>query len=236
MSFSDHSNSNSKDQAPGLDPSGEPADQLVRVRKFHQSFIQRLLRRTAYAIFGFHNRLRFGSIGSNSRIKFPNWIKGKRAVHIGRNVQIWRFARITAINPESGCARITIGDDCVIHPSIHISAVSSVVIGRGALIAANCYITDHDHNWKDIDVPAVTNEHVIARDTTIGDFVWLGEKVMILKGVTIGSNSIIGSGSVVTRSIPSHSVAVGNPARVIKTFDHDVGEWIRVSDHGSHEA
>jgi acetyltransferase-like isoleucine patch superfamily enzyme len=50
------------------------------------------------------------------------------------------------------------------------------------------------------------------------DDVWLGARVIVLKGVTIGQGAVIGAGSVVTRDIPPHSVAVGQPARVVKTF------------------
>jgi lipopolysaccharide O-acetyltransferase len=59
----------------------------------------------------------------------------------------------------------------------------------------------------------------------IGDNVWIGESVMILPGVKIGRGSVIGAGSVVTKSIPEFSIAVGNPAKVVKTFSADTNTW-----------
>ena len=90
-------------------------------------------------------------------------------------------------------ARVTIGDDCFIGPNVGIYTA--------------CHSTD----------PKERNARLEwARAVTIGDNVWIGGSVTILAGVTIGNNVTIGAGSVVTRDIPSNSVAVGNPCRVIK--------------------
>ena len=236
MSPSGHTSINSDDNVPDETVSkAEAVDsnrpgEMIAVRKFHSSLISRSLKRIFNLFLAMYYRSRFGSFGSSTRVSLPNWIKGKRSIHIGDNVHIWRFARITAINPERGRRVVSIGDGSVIHPSVHISGVSSIRIGKRVLIAANCYITDHDHKWQDVETTAIDNKFLIARETTVGDDVWLGEKVIVLKGVSVGSNSIIGSGSVVTKDVPPFSVAVGNPARVIKRFDHEERSWIRVSD------
>ena len=90
-------------------------------------------------------------------------------------------------------ARVTIGDDCFIGPNVSIYTA--------------CHSTD----------PIVRNtRQEWARPVTIGNNVWIGGSVTILPGVTIGDNVTIGAGSVVTHDIPSGTVAVGNPCRVIR--------------------
>lgn len=65
------------------------------------------------------------------------------------------------------------------------------------------------------------------KPVTIGRNCWIGARVIILPGVTIGNFSIIGAGSVVTKDIPEYSIAVGNPAHVIKKWDPDSKAWVR---------
>ena len=69
------------------------------------------------------------------------------------------------------------------------------------------------------------DQPLISKPVTIGDGCWIGEKVCILPGVTIGKKCIVGAGSVVTKSIPNFSMAVGNPAKIIKHYDFDKHKW-----------
>ena len=92
-------------------------------------------------------------------------------------------------------APVTIGDDCFIGPNVSIYTA--------------CHSTD----------PVERNtRQEWAEPVTIGNNVWIGGSVTILPGVTIGDNVTIGAGSVVTKDIPSGTVAVGNPCRVIKVL------------------
>ena len=95
-------------------------------------------------------------------------------------------------------ARVTIGDDCFIGPNVSIYTA--------------CHSTD----------PVERNSRrEWAEPVTIGDNVWIGGSVTILPGVTIGDNVTIGAGSVVVGDIPSSSIAVGNPCKVIKKIKND---------------
>src|SRR3989338_1806940 len=96
-----------------------------------------------------------------------------------------------------------------------IDAHRKIEIGENTLIAPFCCLTDYDHLVTAKDESPIVQGYKSA-PISIGRNVWLGTKVIILKGGTIGDNTVIGAGSVVTRDIPSNSVAVGNPARVIK--------------------
>jgi acetyltransferase-like isoleucine patch superfamily enzyme len=110
--------------------------------------------------------------------------------------------------------KISIGSGTYVNRNSFIDASLSVKIGRQCAIGPDCYITDHDHSHEPGLAPLA--QPLISKPTCIGDQVWLGAKVVVLKGVTIGDEVVVGAGSVVTKDIPAGAVAVGNPARVIK--------------------
>lgn len=113
-------------------------------------------------------------------------------------------------------AEIKIGENVGISGST-INATKCITIGNNVLIGSGCIITDtdsHPINWQD----RVNNENNNTKSLpiVIEDNVFIGARSIILKGVTIGKNSVIGAGSVVTKSIPANCIAGGNPAKVIK--------------------
>ena len=120
-------------------------------------------------------------------------------------------------NPHPG-PMIIFGDGTNIGRRSTISAANMIVFGKWVLVGMNVYISDTGHEYHDINKPIIfqgittTNGRV-----EIGDGTWIGTNAVIL-GVKIGEQCVIGASSVVTRDIPDYSVAVGNPARVIKTL------------------
>jgi maltose O-acetyltransferase len=108
---------------------------------------------------------------------------------------------------------LEVGDRTFINYGVDIAATKLVHIGSDCLIGTHVIILDNDfHGITDRErVPE-------ARPVIIANNVWIGNRATILPGVTIGEGSVVGAGSVVTGDIPARSVAVGNPARVIKTF------------------
>lgn len=90
-------------------------------------------------------------------------------------------------------------------------------IGNDVAIAPNCTIIGANHNFQRTDV-AIKQQGVSNRGgIVIEDDVWIGANCVVLDGVTIGTGCVIGAGSVVTKSIPPYSIAVGNPCKVIKS-------------------
>ena len=87
------------------------------------------------------------------------------------------------------------------------------------LIAPGVFITDSDHVVEPNGVPVTQNQLLKTRPVHIQDNCWLGVNAVVLKGVTVGHDSIVGANAVVTRNVPPYSIAAGNPARVIKTLD-----------------
>jgi acetyltransferase-like isoleucine patch superfamily enzyme len=171
---------------------------------------------------------RFAEFGEGSDVGPRCEIANPRSIAIGNRVQIQRNARIEAHDLRDGKVRIRIGDGSIIAPYVHIGAVESVTIGRNCGIAPFTWITDHDHDTSDPMQPVVTQRRVIAAPTVIEDGVYIGERVAILRGVRIGTGSIIGTNSVVTKDVPPFAVVVGIPARVIKLWDPVARAWDRV--------
>lgn len=110
--------------------------------------------------------------------------------------------------------KIYIGSQTYINRNTFLDASLSIIIGQESAIGPNCYITDHDHSCE-ANLPPL-EQPLVSNPTYIGDRVWIGANVTVLKGVTIGNDAIIGAGSVVTKNIPERAIAVGVPAKVIR--------------------
>lgn len=106
--------------------------------------------------------------------------------------------------------RVIFGHHCT------LAAIESLEIGDDALIAEMVSIRDHDHAFSRLDVP-IRTQGAVSSPTRIGKNVWLGAKVTVLRGVTIGDNTIVGANAVVTKDLPADVIAVGIPARVIRS-------------------
>lgn len=112
---------------------------------------------------------------------------------------------------------IKIGSNTKISPYTIIHGPGKgVTIGKHGLIAGHCLFISANHNFDRTDVP-ITEQKENSKGIVLEDDVWIGSGCRILDGVTIGEGSIIGAGSVVNKSIPPYSIAVGVPARVIKS-------------------
>ena len=110
---------------------------------------------------------------------------------------------------------LTIGESSFINYGVSITAMERVTIGRNCNIGT--YVMLIDNNFHRLE-PERRNETPPSQPITLEDNVWLGGRVMVMPGVTIGAGSVVGAGSIVTKDIPARSLAVGVPARVVKTL------------------
>ena len=111
---------------------------------------------------------------------------------------------------------IKIGSECVINQNCILYGHGGLEIGNNVIIAAHTIIIPANHNYGNIEKP-IMYQGESRKGIKIESNVWIGANCVILDGVTIGSGSVIGAGSVVAKSIAKNSIAVGNPANVIKS-------------------
>lgn len=119
---------------------------------------------------------------------------------------------------------IKIGENCNIYSNICTPEPYLISIGNNVTIAPGCRFITHDNSVSKV-IPNVTD---VFGKIIIEDNVFIGANSILLPGITIGTNSIIAAGSVVTKSVPSKSVVAGNPARIICTIEQYVA---KVSDY-----
>lgn len=208
-------------------PTAPPGLEVVEMKLPPMSLSARLIAKVRRVIGNWHWSRTLRQFGSDSLIDFPARVLGGQSIVIGQRVKIWRDARIEAFTRADGQPTLHIGDNTIIQPGIHIGAALQVKIGTGVLMASGVYITDHDHDNFDPFEENRTHHRLLAAPVEIGDDVWLGERVIVLKGVTIGAKSVIGAGSVVSRSIPPLCVAAGVPAKVIRRYDVNLKQWVK---------
>jgi len=146
-------------------------------------------------------------------------------------------------------AHITIGRNVLLSPGTRITAAQSIVIEDNVMFAQQSYLTDADwHFLYHRELPLGETGPIRIKQNA-----WIGDCATVLKGVTVGENSVVGAGAVVTKDVPDNVVVAGNPARIVKELDPnremttranlfdrpdlDFGQWVkdldRLSLHGN---
>lgn len=165
-------------------------------------------------------RPQFARIGRGTSIRKPLLIGNPRGITVGSDTMIRDRSRLEVVDrPGEKPGRLIIGDNVSMEQNAHIAACGIISIGDDVCLAANVSILDTSHP---AGLPGEGNRVRTIESgpaqVTLGRRVFIGTGATVLRNVTIGDNAIIGAGSVVTHDIPANSVAVGSPARVIKTL------------------
>ncbi len=160
------------------------------------------------------------ALGPHCKVMRPWYLKiHGRNIGFGRCVHVIaaadRRVTLTTWEHEGGGGRIRIGDYALICPGVRLDSACEIEVGSNSMIAAGAYLTDAD--WHDV----YDRTRIIGSSAKImlEDNVWIGDGAIVCKGVTIGANSVVGAGSVVTRDIPANVIAAGNPAMVVRPLD-----------------
>lgn len=181
-----------------------------------------------------HGRKRkFRKFGENSIIARPFLqLSGCQNIEIGNDTTILSNSRLSVYGSDSAKANITIGNNCYIGFgfSALASSEATITIGDNVLVASNVIVTNENHGMDPENAVPYMDQKLTAKDVFIGAGCWIGEKVCILSGVSVGEKCIIGAGSVVTKSIPRYSIAAGNPAKVLKVYNFESKRWEKYNE------
>lgn len=143
-------------------------------------------------------RRTLASFGEGSEIRPYVFVTGGRNIYIGRNVVVRPFTNLRA-SGRDGEGRIIIEDEVLLGP--------------------NLFITANRHLYDDVLCPVQCQGYEAPRDVCIRYGAWIGAGATLLAGVTVGRNSVVGAGSVVTKDVEDHTVVAGCPARIIRRLD-----------------
>lgn len=137
-------------------------------------------------------------------------------VKMGRNFQFRKG--FTLLIDKNGHVRI--GDDVFFNNYCTVCAMKEITIGNGTIFGENVKLYDHNHIYLNPDTP-IKQQGYTSAPIHIGKHCWIGSNVTILKGVTIGDNSVIGAGCVIHRDVPSNSVVVNKQELIVKAIKQE---------------
>ena len=155
-------------------------------------------------------------------VTYPFFVNDIGGLKIGKRCTIKGYSRIECFcrHNEVLEKKIVIGDNVEINWFVHIGAFNKIIIEDGVLIGSHVLIIDHNHGDAK-DITNAPNERTLVSKGVVHicKNVWIGENCCILPNVTIGCNSIVGAGTIVTHDIPANSLVVGNPAKIVKNLN-----------------
>lgn len=174
---------------------------------------------------------KYGHKGKFVTIRNPIQVIGKKNMYIGDSVRFLDNARIETVSfwrNQTFVPKLSIGENTTFEQNAHIIACGDLSIGSNCVFSAFVYVSDCNHvldvsNW-------VMDNPLEYKNTKIGDYCFVGIGARIMPGVHLGNHCVVGANSVVTKSFPDYSMVAGNPARLIKKFDPQTKQWIKVEE------
>jgi acetyltransferase-like isoleucine patch superfamily enzyme len=148
----------------------------------------------------------FGSIGEGTVIVRPHKLQGVERIYLGAGCSIFEGAWLAS---EPGGGELRMGDHTYLGHDVHLHALDPVTIGSGCVLADGVFVGSSDHDRTDRHRVHGTGPIVI------GDRVFLGQRAVVLGGVTIGDGATVGAHAVVTRDVAPGQTVVGIPARPV---------------------
>lgn len=161
-------------------------------------------------------------------LKECKYIHPSGDLFIGSNSRLMCWGTYNSVKQSQKLLpNLIIGSNFHATRNLTIQCAGNIIIGDDVLAASDVFIINYNHGMSPQTCSYLDNKLEIS-EVIIDNGVWLGNNVIVLPGVHIGEKTIIGAGSVVTKDIPPYSIAVGNPAKVIKKYDFDKKEWVKI--------
>jgi acetyltransferase-like isoleucine patch superfamily enzyme len=161
-------------------------------------------------------RQRFRSLGEKSYIRPPITLHHPKAMQIGNDVFIREHAWLNAQRRPDEQVSLMIGDGTYIGRFAHINAFHEVIIETNVLIADRVFISDVDHSYNDPNVPIMFQTPEFKGRVLLCAGCWIGIGAVILSGIRVGKNAVVGANAVVTHDVPDYAVVGGVPAKQIR--------------------
>ena len=189
---------------------------------------------------------KFGNDPKNLTISSPRRIINSELIFIGDNVSLGPGSLLLAETHyptdvmrhpdihqslQTFDSKIIIGNNVTATADLQIAAASRITIEEDVMFASNIHINDSSHGYETADVPYKYQGISNIAPILIKKGCWIGQNVVILSGVTIGENTIIGANSVITSSIPARCIAAGSPAKILKRWDENTHAWRRADKY-----
>lgn len=178
----------------------------------------------------------FARRGRGVVVDYTATVQGSRFIEIGDGSwaqrHVWLTVPLIELDSPPPGPVLKIGRNVQIGPRTTIAAVREVIVDDDALFGMNVYVADHVHAFRDVKTPIKDQGLPPAGRVRIGKGAWIGANVVIAangRDIEIGDNAVVGANSLVTKSVPARSLAVGSPARVIERWDEATGAWARVA-------
>lgn len=167
----------------------------------------------------------FTSFGNKSYIDRPMSVDVNHGcVKIGNKFRIQPGLRMELLDSNSN---IIIGENVSIGQNFHITSGGNLNIGNNVTISGNVFITNIDHEYKNIGVHILQQDHII-KETIVGENCFIGYGAAIQAGTKLGKHCVVGTNAVVRGEFPDYSVIVGVPAKIVKKYDLEKEMWIKV--------
>ena len=185
-----------------------------------------LWRKLKCRLFAWFNSYAFGAFGKHNYL-FDLELLNPQNIFLGSDLWISK----TRLASSKG-GKLIIGNHVVIVRFSQIYALQSIIIEDGVLIAENTFISDNTHTFTDITTPVRDQNIKPLGNVVIGSGTWIGRNACIM-GCKIGRNCVIGAFSFVKKDIPDYCVVVGNPARIVKRYNPQSGQWEKTDKDGN---